>query len=135
MIKVSSTSVNFTITGYASTKYAPGVPPSFKRPKRCCRKLIPTPNTKPMTIPEKEINHPSNRKMRAIVSLGAPMLFKILISFFFSIIRMDNGPTTLKAAIIRINERIKNKEIIRIVKDISFGNKYFNWIFKSRANP
>ena len=26
IIKVSSTSVNFTITGYASTKYAPGVP-------------------------------------------------------------------------------------------------------------
>ena len=43
IIKVSSTSVNFTITGYASTKYAPGVPPNFRIPKRCCIKLIITP--------------------------------------------------------------------------------------------
>ena len=81
--------------------------PSLMKPHCCCIRQRVTPTTIPIRAPKPAIIHPSNRKIRRINRLSAPILRSVTASSRFSIISMEREPTTLKRAMVRMKQRIR----------------------------
>ena len=83
------------------------LPGILTSPSFCWSRTTAMPMTRPTAIPSREIIQPSSTKTRRMNLSSAPMLRRVPMSSFFSMISMERLPKMLKAMMMSTKIRIR----------------------------